>query len=350
MAAPTAHTSCIVRPPRTMYLKLYDIDVELCEGDVCAAALLSYFESWHNARLSTQEKARQANDTAEQHGAGRAQDESLWQWHTEAELEAGVMVAKRSTIATALKKLVDWGFLTIGRNPNQRYQFDRTRFFLFHPEAVNTRIEQLSVHELKIGDREVKNNVPSPKNKGRSTENNAPSPKNKGTIPYSTSYPTEDPTEEKTPFVLLRKTSSPPAILPVDTRGSRPEIKSSLDTGKPEAQTLTSLKQRIPRKTSFPSTREAQDTLKQSILDPAFSAWFADQGLARILVCPALDQQWAAFALDAQANGRVYASWRQAFMKWLTSKYQERKKTPAYSVDDLDAWAAQAKERCDDSL
>lgn len=81
---------------------------------------------------------------------------------------------------------------------------------------------------------------------------------------------------------------------------------------------------RTPSKTHFPATSDLQAILKTSIFDTAFDTWYAGTGLPACLTQPNLERQWEAFALDAQANDRTYASWRAAFQKWLSSKYQER--------------------------
>ena len=93
-----------------------------------------------------------------------------------------------------------------------------------------------------------------------------------------------------------------------------------------EGKTQKSATSKRQNKTPYPGTTEAQAQLKTSILDPAFETWYAGTGLADVLVYPDLTWQWEQFALDADANNRVYKSWRAAFMKWLGSKYQERRK------------------------
>ena len=122
----------------------------------------------------------------------------------------------------------------------------------------------------------------------------------------------------------------PPIVPPGDTHASRNE------TASPSPRKNTRRREHAP----FPDTPETQEVLRGSILDAAFTAWYANTGVATTLLTPDLATQWEAFALDAQAHGRVYASWRQAFMKWLTSHYQKRR--PATGIlqnDDLLEWA-----------
>ena len=146
--------------------------VEACDGERCAALLLSFFEYWHNIKLALREKAIAANDVAENHGDERTQDESLYQFHTEKELEDGLLgLYGKTKIKDALDVLVQKNFISIHKNPNINYKFDRTRHFLFYPEAVNS---WMVVHR-------------SAENGARQAENGSPSAENGLTIPEITS-------------------------------------------------------------------------------------------------------------------------------------------------------------------
>jgi hypothetical protein len=161
-------TSCINHPARDPFIIVRKWQVDLLEGDRTAAALLSFFEFRHNDKLDQKEKALQENDVAEAHGDSRTQDETLYQWHTEKELEDAILISKRDAISAAIKKLVEKeledailiskrdaisaaikklvekGFLSVHKNPNPKYKFDKTRYFLFYPETVNKAIESRS--------------------------------------------------------------------------------------------------------------------------------------------------------------------------------------------------------------
>ncbi|MDQ3687794.1 MAG: hypothetical protein M3430_19640, partial [Acidobacteriota bacterium] len=129
--------SCITHPSNEHFIKIHPWQIDACDGNECAAALLSFFEYFHNIKLEQALKAKQANDIAEVHGDRRAQDETLYQFHSEGELERGVVIYKRRSMYDALKVLHEKGFVTLHHNPYNRYKFDKTRYFLFHPEAVN---------------------------------------------------------------------------------------------------------------------------------------------------------------------------------------------------------------------
>jgi hypothetical protein len=116
---------CIDHPQDDLFIEIHGWQVRFMDGDGVAAALLSFFERWHNLKLEKESST------------------DLYQWHTEAELEQGILIASRGTIAKSLERLVKRGFVTIHRNPNPKYKFDKTRFFLFHPHAVNEAIAWL---------------------------------------------------------------------------------------------------------------------------------------------------------------------------------------------------------------
>jgi len=158
-----------------------------CDGDKCAALLLSFFEYWHNVKLEQRKQAIVSNDVAERHGDKRTQTETLYQFHTEKELEDGLLgLYKRTRIRSALELLVDKGFISIHANPNPKYAFDKTRHFLFHADRVNTWLQKVY--------------LPSLENNSRSTENGSPSLENGGTIPEIT---TETTTEKKDIYTVI---------------------------------------------------------------------------------------------------------------------------------------------------
>ena len=131
-------TSCICHPPGAHYLKLYEWQIEFCEGNQCAAALLSYFEYCHNWKLQQLQQAKAHNDALEKAGEGRTQEETLLQWHTAKELEAAILgLYRRDKIGLAIDKLVALDAIEVRKNPNPRMWHDHTKHFLFKPKTVN---------------------------------------------------------------------------------------------------------------------------------------------------------------------------------------------------------------------
>ncbi|MDQ3173856.1 MAG: hypothetical protein M3Q91_09135 [Acidobacteriota bacterium] len=197
--------SCITHPTNEHFIKIHPWQIDACDGNECAAALLSFFEYFHNVKLEQALKAKQFNDVSEFHGDTRAQDETLYQFHSEDELERGVVIYKRRSMYDALKLLDEKGFVTLHHNPYNRYKFDKTRYFLFHPEVVNawlatydgegwqrmcaTRSRKFADTTCKFADSTCKfadgekGPVTTCKNADRSRKNAAPSRKIAGSIP-----------------------------------------------------------------------------------------------------------------------------------------------------------------------
>lgn len=131
-------TSCISHPEKESLLLIRAWQIKFCDGNACAAALLSYFEYWHAIKLEMTAKNRKSNDIAETHGDERTQDESLLQFHSHNELIEGILgVYGKGAVIAANKLLEEKGAISIHRNPNPRYSFDKTNYYLFHPEVCN---------------------------------------------------------------------------------------------------------------------------------------------------------------------------------------------------------------------
>ena len=130
-------TSCIAHPPDDRFVIIRQSYVDLCDGNHCAAGLLSFFEWWHTIRLEQSAKSRQQNEIAQMHGEEGTQDTSLYQFHTELDLAKALcgMYGEKS-IRKAVFLLEKKGYLSIHKNPNPRYAFDSTRHFLLHSHSI----------------------------------------------------------------------------------------------------------------------------------------------------------------------------------------------------------------------
>jgi hypothetical protein len=96
-------TTCIRHPSSERFLRIFPWQIELCEGNHCAAYLLSYFESWHNYKLQKQFENKRVNDIAENHGDKRTQDEHSLQFHSYEDFEFGLLgLYKKNSIRDAL--------------------------------------------------------------------------------------------------------------------------------------------------------------------------------------------------------------------------------------------------------
>ena len=136
-------STCIQHPTREPLLILRQWQLDFCESNHCAAALLSQFEYWHNLRLDLSEQAQPANAAARKHGQPAPHEESLFQFHTDAQLQAGLLdLYGTKKIREARHLLVEKGVITEHSNPNPRYAFDKTLYFEFHPEVINAWLDQ----------------------------------------------------------------------------------------------------------------------------------------------------------------------------------------------------------------
>ena len=77
-----SQTSCIRHPANARFLKIYQWQLDFCDGNACAAALMSYFEFCHNGKLQQLQQSKTLNDELEKTPQGRTQVETLLQWHT----------------------------------------------------------------------------------------------------------------------------------------------------------------------------------------------------------------------------------------------------------------------------
>ena len=124
-------TGCLSHPANAQMMKVHQWQVDMLNGDISAAKLMSFFEYWHDIKLAAAEMEAQADVKA------------LIQHHSEPELEAGVFAdMSRKTIRSALRKLIDLGVVTIEQNPYNPY--DRTKHFLFHPEVAQSMADSWS--------------------------------------------------------------------------------------------------------------------------------------------------------------------------------------------------------------
>lgn len=185
--------TCVAHPEDEPLIIVRQWQLEATGGHKAAAALLSFFEYWHNIKLEQSRKAKVANEVARRHDDEGHQDESVVQFHNEQELREGVMLYGRSTINEGVKLLEELGFVEVVPNPNPRYAFDKTRHFVFHPKAVNEWLKH-RYDQPEIADRSAENGSPSTENSSPSTENSGPIPET--SLETSSESPSDDGTRE----------------------------------------------------------------------------------------------------------------------------------------------------------
>ena len=113
-------SGCIRHPAGDPALVIHRWQLLFCDGDHCAAVLLSFFEREY-------EKALEVGDRSLLVGKP----------YTEKELEDGILhFYSRKLIRKAIRLLEEKGAISVRRNPDPRLRFDRTRYFVYHPEVV----------------------------------------------------------------------------------------------------------------------------------------------------------------------------------------------------------------------
>lgn len=176
-------SSCFLTPPGSQFLTVWKWQIEACDGNHCAAHLLSVLGGWHDHKVATSEQARRMNVIRKRHGEPDSVDESLLQWHTSDELSGYLFgLYKRDSIRDGIALLVSKGFVEVRRNPERKLAFDATKFFLLLPDAVNDWIR------ASYGSCEDQNNqtsLPMCENHAhRSAENQRPSSENRNSLDY----------------------------------------------------------------------------------------------------------------------------------------------------------------------
>lgn len=167
-----ARSSCIRHPANEPLLIIRKWQVVVCEGNTCAASLLSLFEYWYSIKLEKRKQARHANAIAARHGDIGAQDEGLANFQTSEMLVRGLLgLYKADSIRQAIKYLVRRGFIQQFRNRNPRYKFDKTWHFLFCVDAVQGALDSYllsmtnnsNAEEWELEERSLINRESSPK-------------------------------------------------------------------------------------------------------------------------------------------------------------------------------------------
>ncbi len=182
-------STCIQHPTNEPLLIIRRWQLDFCEDNHCAAALLSFFEYWHNLRLEINQRGT-ANRNAQPHGNPAAQDENLLQFHSDEQLQAGLLnLYGTMKIRESRRLLIAKGALTEHSNPKPRYAFDRTVYYRFHPEAVNAWLEQ----RHKSYNRNI--NVTCAENGGRVAENGGRVAENGGRVAENGDCSSETTTE-----------------------------------------------------------------------------------------------------------------------------------------------------------
>lgn len=140
-----SRTSCITHTADDTFVIVRHSYLKLCNGDPTAAALIHIFEQWHNTKLNAQRN----HVDQDPRPCDQTPLPTLWQFHKSEELlEQLVGIGKRHSLDQARRLLVELGIVHIGRNPNKKYRFDATTFYLFQPDRLNALLSKLPSAEI----------------------------------------------------------------------------------------------------------------------------------------------------------------------------------------------------------
>ncbi|MBX9703177.1 MAG: hypothetical protein K2X39_03395 [Silvanigrellaceae bacterium] len=135
-------TSCIRQPQNNHYIQVSAWQVQFCRGNHCAAFILSHFIGWHDWKLNHDEYYHRVNNIAEFHGDGRPHDQNAYLFFSIEEISEGILgTYGKNTITSALQFLEELGVISAHKNPNPRYHFDKTKYFIFYPDVCNDWID-----------------------------------------------------------------------------------------------------------------------------------------------------------------------------------------------------------------
>lgn len=178
---------------------MHEWQKQFCQENHCAAFLLSFFSAWHDWKLKNDVFYQRVNDITEAHGDGRPHNENAYLFFTMEDFTDALMgLFGKKSISDALDLLVSLQVISVHKNPNPRYCFDKTKYFKFYPGVCNQWLQNKystdkslqndtqvidNFHNAKMDDRSRKNGQPS-------SENGRPSRKNGQAITNNTNNTT----------------------------------------------------------------------------------------------------------------------------------------------------------------
>ena len=177
-------SSCVLHPTNERLIIIRKWQVEFCDGNQCAAALLSYFEYWHNWKLNTDCYNKKSNDISEMHCDPRSLSEDIYQYHSQQEMADGILnLYGKKAISEALKLLEAKDVISVHSNPNPRYSFDQTKHFRFYPEICNEWLRSYESSTCQnVASSKQKGNLDNAKMRNRESEKALPSCENASAI------------------------------------------------------------------------------------------------------------------------------------------------------------------------
>lgn len=168
-------SSSVRHPENNRYIQVNEWQIKFCQENHCAALLLSFFTNWHDWKLRNDQYYRKANNIAEAHGDGRPYSENAYLFFTTEDLIDGTMnFYGKNAISDAIQLLFSLNVITLHKNPNPRYHFDKTKYFQFFPAVCNQWIaKNYPIKEENLPSQmQGIDNFDTPKEDNRLFENN----------------------------------------------------------------------------------------------------------------------------------------------------------------------------------
>lgn len=141
-------TSVLRYPKADRFIRVHESLMVACDRNVCAAALIPFFEGWHNFKRNQKIESALYNAMAQDAGLAPVIDVGGWQYHTFDQLRAGVMIYAEDAIRAALKLLEAKGFVDTEVPDHLRilHKTGRTGWYLLRADKINEWFDQ---YELK---------------------------------------------------------------------------------------------------------------------------------------------------------------------------------------------------------
>ncbi|MGL5720556.1 MAG: hypothetical protein ACRCYP_07200, partial [Alphaproteobacteria bacterium] len=124
--------TCFDLPAQDQMCIIRQSFVTMCEGNVCAAALLNFFTYWH---------CRKKTDSS---GESLAGENQVVQRHTQKQLQAGLMgIFSKNQIVVASKYLQEKGLVEATQKKEKAQGTDRANRFVLCENELNLRLSQI---------------------------------------------------------------------------------------------------------------------------------------------------------------------------------------------------------------
>lgn len=289
-------SSCVQQPNNDRYIQVYEWQIAFCNQNHCAAFLLSNFIAWHDWKLNHDEYYLRANNIAELHGDGRPNNQNAYLFFTMGDLADGILnLYGKNAINTALQLLEDLKVISVHKNPNPRYHFDKTKYFMFYPEVCNEWIKtSLETKENQNQTVEDLNQSFDPlKEDDRSLESNRPSLKKGEAITYTTSN-------------INNNNNNARDVLLSNKEFAEPIIQNNISENacttwtQPKSEQLNCSQTKSPIPDDFyPNAQTIEKALSQGLMD---------------VTNP---EKISQFIRYNKSNGRMWSDYNALFIRWL---------------------------------